>query len=354
MYATLAYGSSLLGWMMNKYEGPHTTEYFLDKTLQSVRTRLSNPNCVVDDWFILSLYALAVTEMWNGFPNMWRGNPQRFAMVSQTSQHGLNACRMHLGAIISLVDKAQGWGAFNPYVLDSVLLADKYLALNACEEPLIPFTWGPGSLSSAKRAELEIRGESLPQLGRRLLNENMSEKMRETLYDLVEYCRIAHEAWLQEVVGAEVESWLFRRLQAISYRLLFLYNIPNADQIDRCICLATLVFILGSTVSKGPRESALSLVKRVKAQLQESWQQTAAPNGELLFWCLCTVGMVCDPGPDRQWFIQHAVRTCTGQLEYQQIEEKLELFLYLSKNQRDLLVVFAQELEETGRMYTRC
>ncbi|UKZ74492.1 hypothetical protein TrVFT333_002161 [Trichoderma virens FT-333] len=130
MYSTLAYGSSLLGWMMGRFDSSKQPEYFLGKALRAVQNYLAVPGYKVDDWLLLSMYALAVTEMWNGLPVMWKRSPQRHAMVSKLGSHGFAACRMHLKALIQIVNNAGGWEQFDPYILDSVVLADRYMAIS--------------------------------------------------------------------------------------------------------------------------------------------------------------------------------------------------------------------------------
>ncbi|KAL7916587.1 hypothetical protein GGI35DRAFT_433554 [Trichoderma velutinum] len=334
MYSTLAYGSSLLGWMMGRFDSAKQPEYFLDKALRAVRNYLATPGYKVDDWLLLSMYALAVTEMWNGLPVMWKRSPQRHAMVSELGSHGFAACRMHLQALLQIVNNAGGWEQFDPYILDSVVLADRYLAISHGRPLVVPITWDPGPLPSSIRGELGITGGSvLPLLGTHLLLEPLSEELDSAVRDLVDYCRIASEAWAWSSIGPEAEGWLFRRLQAISCRLLRHIHDEHISHVQLCICFAILTFISSSIAAKGPQVSAQYAAGQLFLLLQEkhhSAEEMKMSKG-LYFWLLFMGSVVAEP---QLWFLQQLAEHCEeAEVSESSLEARLEPYLYLPSRQ---------------------
>ncbi|EHK22882.1 uncharacterized protein TRIVIDRAFT_116499, partial [Trichoderma virens Gv29-8] len=345
MYSTLAYGSSLLGWMMGRFDSSKQPEYFLDKALRAVRNYLAVPGYKVDDWLLLSMYALAVTEMWNGLPVMWKRSPQRHAMVSKLGSHGFAACRMHLKALIQIVNNAGGWKQFDPYILDSVVLADRYMAISQGRPPVIPITWDPGPLPTSIREELGITGQSvLPLLGSNLLLEPLSEKLDSMIRDLVDYCRIASEAWAWSSIGPEAEGWLFRRLQAISCRLLLYIHDEHITYIQSCICFATLTFISSSIAAKGPQMSAQYAARQLFLLLQEkhhSEEEMKMSKG-LYFWLLFMGSVVAEPQP---WFLEQLAEQCDGgEISEPNLEARLKPYLYLPSRQGTRMPLIVEHL----------
>jgi hypothetical protein len=337
IYSTLAYGSSLLGWMMGRFHSAKQPEYFLDKALRAVRVYLSTPGYLVDDWLLLSMYALAVTEMWNGLPSMWKQSPERQAMASKAGSHAFAACRMHLKALLQVVNDAGGWEQFDPYVLDSVILADKYLAISEGKPPVIPITWDPGPLPVAVREELGITKQSiLPRLGEALLEESLSEELDDILKDLVAYCRIAIMAWSCSPIGPEAECWLFRRSQAIACRLLLHTHNEHTNHLERCICFASLTFIFTSIPARGPQVSAQHATVQLFDILQEegSWKEESNMSNGLRFWVLFMGSVISEPSPHRLWFLEQMVEYCDeGEITESSFGERLEPYLFLPSRQ---------------------
>ncbi|KAL9074427.1 MAG: hypothetical protein Q9157_004387 [Trypethelium eluteriae] len=109
MYATLAYSSSCIQWTRGIItEDGRPPEYFIDKALQAVRARLSNPNRAVDTWLLISIYALAVTGMWHGIPQLWGKAPSKYRTVLKTAENYREASRIHLRALAVLVTEIGG------------------------------------------------------------------------------------------------------------------------------------------------------------------------------------------------------------------------------------------------------
>ena len=304
MYATLAYSSSILGWTTGRFRHKKPPEFFIAKALPDLRFRLGQRVCLADDWLLLSLYSLAITEFWNGLPVIWSRHPGRNDMILRTAAESLEASRTHLKALMYLVANAGGWRSVNPYILDSTILADKYLAIATMKPTMLSATWDPGPLTDTIRAELNITELAYPCLGKQLLEEPLSSRLLEVLKDLVAHCRVAHDIWSRsDAVTAELESWLFRRFQAIQYRLIFQYHDGASSYLDRCISLAALVFACGSTPSHGPQLGARYLAQALRLVLEEGtaiWTYIASEN--LRLWCIFLGSCAHGPPEDISWF----------------------------------------------------
>ncbi|KAK1252209.1 hypothetical protein MKX08_003396 [Trichoderma sp. CBMAI-0020] len=340
MYSTLAYGSSLLGWTMGRFHSGKQPEYFLDKALRAVRVYLSTPGYIVDDWLLLSMYGLAITEMWNCLPSMWRQLPERHAMAAKLGSRGFSACRMHLKTLFQVVEYAGGWEKFDPYVLDSVILADKFMAITSRKLPIIPVTWDPGPLPSESLEEFSVAEEELmmvlPRLGTGFQLESLSEELCNILQDLVAYCRIASTTWSFSSTRPDIEGWLFRRCQALSYRLLLHALDQNAKHLERCISLASLTFILTSIPARGPQMSAQDVTSHLFDLLQEG-QFSAEKGGVsdgLCFWLLFMGCVVSEPSTHRLWFLERIADYCDEEeLTESSFKERVESYFYLPSRQ---------------------
>ncbi|KAM0446021.1 hypothetical protein ACHAPV_004729 [Trichoderma viride] len=340
IYSTLAYGSSLLGWTMGRFHSGKQPEYFLDKALRAVRVYLSIPGYIVDDWLLISMYGLAITEMWNCVPSMWRQLPERHAMASKQGPRGFSACRMHLKTLLQVVEYAGGWDKFDPYVLDSVILADKFMAITSRKPPIIPVAWDPGPLPSESLEEFGITEEELlvilPRLGTGFHLESLSEELNNILQDLIAYCRIANAAWSYSSIRPDMEGWLFRRSQAISHRLLLYALDQNAKHTERCISLASLTFILTSIPARGPQMSAQDVTSHLFDLLQEDQflAEKASMSDGLWFWLLFMGCVVSEPSTHRLWFLERMADYCNKEeLIESSFSEKLEPYFFLPSRQ---------------------
>lgn len=340
IYSTLAYGSSLLGWTMGRFHSGKQPEYFLDKALRAVRVYLSIPGYVVDDWLLLSMYGLAITEMWNCLPNMWRQLPERHAMASKLGSRGFSACRMHLKTLLQVVECAGGWDKFDPYVLDGVILADKFMAITSRKPPIIPVTWDPGPLPSVVLEDFGVTEEELsvilPGLGTGFQLESLSEELNDILQDLITYCRIATTAWSYSSTRPDTEGWLFRQSQSISYHLLLYALNQNAKHLERCISWALLTFILTSIPARGPQMSAQDVTSHLFDLLHEEQflEEEVNMSDGLWFWLLFMGCVVSEPSPHRLWFLERMADYCDkGDMTESSFEDILLPYFFLPSRQ---------------------
>jgi hypothetical protein len=328
IYSTLAYGSSLLGWTTGHFHFGKQPEYFLDKALRAVRVYLSTPGYIVDDWLLISMYSLAITEMWNCLPSVWKQLPERHAMASKLGSRGFSASRIHLKTLLQVVNCAGGWDKFDPYVLDSVILADKFMAITSRKPPIIPVTWDPGPLLSESLREFGMTEEelvaTLPRLGIGFHSESLSEELNSILQDLTAYCRIANTAWLCSSTRPDIEGWLFRRAQSISYRFLLHALNQNARLLERCISLAS------------PQMSAQDVTLHLSDLLQNGQFLDEKPSisDGLWFWLLFMGCIVSEPSHHRLWFLEQMADNCDEEdLTESNFEGRLEPYFFLPSRQ---------------------
>ncbi|KAM7211104.1 hypothetical protein V8F06_013524 [Rhypophila decipiens] len=369
MYATLSYGSSFLSWTTggagNKRAGfglgsdqgdeAPPAEYFLGRALREVRTRLamyseSWPQSAtggaggrgkVDPWLILSIINLAVTEMWNGMPELWARFPQKHAVVVRTGHFGRQASRVHLRALLRLVGLAGGWDALGArtdlsglsepgtrdggldsevalgsYVLDSAVLSDKYLRMYEYTEPLMVLDWGPGGVPPQIFPSEE---DPFPRMGTAFAeSDSLSAEAKVILQDIVSYCRIAHTAWTRHAnsVNSAMEIWLFRRLQELEVQLMMVYHrpttgttdtsaMPTSNWVNQCVCFAALVFLLGCSANVGTQTGANVQAPRLRILLASGTRDSSMGMDKgLKLWCLSTGALLSVKLPARAWFVE--------------------------------------------------
>ena len=339
MYSTLAYSSSMVAWTTGLFGHQQPPEFYIAKAIPELRARLDCKLQRVDNWMLLSLYSLAITELWNGLPAVWKAHSRRRSMVQLLAADSLRASQMHLRALMHLVEKEGGWHLFDSYIFDSMTLADKNLAIASFQPPmLLPKSWDPGPLPDHMRAGcgsgIELR---FPRLGRRLLQEQLGVELRAILQDLVEFCHTAHDIWSQsKPVVPEVEEWLFRRSQAIQYRLLLESHDPLALHRDRCISIASLIFFSLAMPGGGPQMASKYLASRLRTVIaDEPWSSGHERSGHLVTWLVFTGTLVPEPlGDDGAWF------TTQLQLQSSECPRLLSImgeYLFLPARQKHLI-----------------
>ncbi|RFU24813.1 hypothetical protein B7463_g11520, partial [Scytalidium lignicola] len=353
MYSTLAYGSSCMAWSVGKYEDNKPPEYFTGKALQAMRMRLSrtNLNQTPDIWLLLSIYALTITEFWSAVPELWTKCPPRYISVLNSDKRSrLEAARIHMRALVSVVDNAGGWKDVNPYVLESSVLADKYLAIYQMTTPVIPLTWDPGRMPKARQNEFPINPNSvLPQLGKKLLQIPMCQELTDVIKDVIDFSRVAYCTWsCVDMLTALDENWLFLRNQALVYRLLSFSD--SLGNVENCVRLTTLLFMLNATEYHGAYVSARTTLQYLTAALIHArlWEE-GFENG-ILFWCLCTGAMTTERSHEKEWFQSMLIKffkSLNSVWVKQVFREDLEAYLFLAAKQDTQLSNLIDNLSAT-------
>ncbi|RFU29295.1 hypothetical protein B7463_g7024, partial [Scytalidium lignicola] len=359
MYSTLAYGSSCLAWSVGRYEDNKPPEYFIGKALQEVRMRLSttNPNQPPDVWLLLSIYALTITEFWGAIPELWTKCPPRYiSVVNSDKRNRIEAARTHMRALISVVENVGGWKNVDPYVLESSILADKYLAIYQMTTPVIPLNWDPGRMLKARQNEFLVHPDNtIPQLGKKLLQVPMCQELAEVVGDVIDYVRMAQCAWsCVDILTALDESWLFLRNQALVYRLLSLAD--SLQTRENCVRITTLLFLLNATEYHGAHVSARTTLRSLISALVHSRLWEEGFEYGILFWCLCTGAMTIEPCHERDWFqgmLERLFMSSNSVLSKEVFQEDLEPYLFLALKQEMQLSVLIDNLSANTHILPR-
>ncbi|KAJ3523841.1 hypothetical protein NM208_g12297 [Fusarium decemcellulare] len=337
MYSTLAYGSCCQGWMAGVIERERPPEYFIDRALQAVRTRLEDTQELrIDNWLALSIYSLAITEFWSHTPALWTRCPARYSAMMNNPKPGASAARTHLGALLRVVNNAGGWSQFDPYVLESTILADKFLALDEFKTPIVPLTWDPISISPG-----HVESTTPTRLGQDLLGKSVSLDLGMVLQDIIDYVHYAVGYWSGGERHKNIETNLFLKLQALTYRLLHLQDLQKTDD---CIRLAALTFLFNATQYHGSQASARTLVPRLRQALLDAHFWSDEFDESIRFWCLYTAAMTTEASPDKDWFLCMIQRFCFPLALDYQVGERLRGYLFLPDRQGAQLSVLKDKL----------
>ncbi|KAL9106880.1 MAG: hypothetical protein Q9227_008128 [Pyrenula ochraceoflavens] len=103
MYATLSYCASCVRWAVGQSESEHPPEYFMLKAISNLRSRLDGRQNL-DISLIVAIYALGVSELW---------------------AENRDAAVAHLSAVKECVERYGGMSSLEPYIRESIILADK-------------------------------------------------------------------------------------------------------------------------------------------------------------------------------------------------------------------------------------
>jgi hypothetical protein len=319
---------------------------------------------------MLSIYSLAITDLWSAVPEMGHpnGSNNYSATGSATALSGavLDACRVHLSAALRVVHEVGGWDSFHPYIVDSFILADKFLAIVQLSPPVIPLTWDTSSLlygGGGDGVGEEMRDvfgrytttkSATPRaMGSAFAHTQMTACLRELIHDIVSYCGLALAAWSNENAGDvtfEHELWLFRRQQALICRLLLCYNrAESTSVVGRCICLGTLVFLLSCTAHRGPQLAGMFAARHLRQFLLDNQPTILVEMGhgsDLHQWLVCTgaMAMICS-SRERDWFVVEFARLFQDNvqgLDANILQPSLERFFFLPNRQGARLLDLVQ------------
>ena len=194
MYSTLAYSSSLLAWAAGYSGLEKLPEYHIGKALPALRARVAKLEHPENPWLLLSMYSLAITELWNSISEMWKEHPSRSAISLEHQDSSQKAARTHLGALLSVVKHIGGFDKIDPYLIESMIMADKFLALKDMTLPLIPMDWDPGPLPKARRQDFSAGHKKRPVQGQNLLRVPMCNELKQIVRDIVDYVEVAEDA----------------------------------------------------------------------------------------------------------------------------------------------------------------
>ena len=343
MYSTLAYSSSLLAWAAGHSKQEKSPDYYLGKALPALRAQVAKLDNPKSPWLLLSMYSLAITELWSSIAEMWIAHPSRSAKSLENQESSRKAARTHLDALLYIIEHIGGFDKVDPYLVESMILADKFLALNSMTLPLIPMSWDPGPLPEIRRKNLSACREQPSVQGQNLLRVPVCNELKHIVRDIVDYVEVAEDVWICPKISLADESWLFLRLQAFSHRLLHLIDLSD---LENCIRLTLILFLLNTTQYRGAQISAQILLRRLYSAIAEARRVKVQSGTELLFWCLCTGALTTDSTDVRNKFVEmvaalyHTVDEHTGT----NLQERLTSYLFLPERQGKQLLDLVEEL----------
>jgi hypothetical protein len=261
---------------------------------------------------------------------LWKHWPERYARASEMKFSAQASSRVHLTALIRLVTEAGGWHNFDPYILESSLLADKYACnLHMNEPPLIRLD----NVSRPKEV-MDLLPEKyalviLPRLGSKLCGISGNSDLSGSIVRLVDYVRIAHCLWqTPERLSYPVESWLFLELQALTGQIFRTFY-SSSRPLDLLMCLSMLTFLYGTMSHPGPRISSRKTAHHARdlLLLHGSSLMAATENG-LRLWILCIHALISCACEQREWFEREAEKYLPADMDEGALIDVLEDYLF--------------------------
>lgn len=311
MYSTLAYSASCMRWAIGEKERERPPELYVLRAIEALKIRLETAE-VVDTWLILSIYALAVSEMW---------------------AQNYEAATAHLKMTRHLVIQFGGLTKLDPYLMESILLCDKYVATGKSEAPIFTLDWEPGSLPAQKMLKIQTEVEPLLSdlaqgffdLEKHILGPGMLQ-----VIDDIHVCAQASQHFgTQETIDPFDQHWLFLRHQAIFCRLL---SIPTRTEIQECCRIALIVWLLKITLYFGAQRWSKRLLPGLKAAILRLENAGEWCPLVLMFWMTSLGAMTAEYTDERDWFLDRtmkAARSLRMKPDKEPFRRVLKKFLFL-------------------------
>ena len=313
MYAALANSTSCIRWAVGDEMEGFAPEGFMLKTLTALKRRLSSSSpsssstseetwlgnqeltftqgIPLDPWCLICIHDIGVADLWS---------------------RDLDAAAAHMRMISHLLADQLGsrMDVLDPYTLENLILADKYLALARGEPPILRSEWFSlpedmlGPSIDLVDEKLNIMGKAFAGL-RRYLSADLRQLISETMGCI----KAAHTIDLLP----ETEHLLFLRHQSLIYRLLLVqqsspFLIKSYDRLNEACRLGLLMWLLKITSSLQAERAAKNLLPRLREALEEAdkhlvddWHVRA-----LLLWVTTVGARIAEFMDERDWFVLHA------------------------------------------------
>ncbi|MCJ1449813.1 hypothetical protein MMC28_000141 [Mycoblastus sanguinarius] len=287
MYSTLAYCASCMRWAIGEEERERPPEFYVLEAIKALKIRLKKAD-TVDTWLILSIYALAVSEMW---------------------AQNYDAATAHLKMTHHLVTQFGGLTKLDPYLMESILLCDKYVAIGKFEAPIFPPDWEPGSLPAQKMLKIQIEVEPLlSELAQGFFDLDkhiLGPEMLQVLDDIRVCAQVSQQIGTQESTDPSDQRWLFLRHQAIFCRLL---SLPTSSKTQECCRVALIVWLLKITVYFGAQRWSKRLLPALKAAILRLDIVGEWCHLVLMFWMTTLGAMTAEYTDERDWFLKRTMK----------------------------------------------
>lgn len=346
LYSSIAHGSASLAWKVGNVDDDRS-RYWLGRTLEVLRARLKDPTAPVSNDIVLSVFTLALTALWNAIPHLWSKDPHT-VINSQ-----FDTCVIHLRAMLALVERAGGWDKFDPYILEGMLLVDKYTALARLSRPLIAPTFDPGD-EALRVASAQVPAEdAIPNMASGFAELQIEPELTAILQDVGQFYHAAAGIWKSAVsIKPHQESLLYRRFQALHYHLLLFEPKTWTSQLVR---LTSLVVMCNITMYTAGGVYAGILLRHLQKAMMQFISDHEKMDLEVWLWCLCTGATARLSMKDKSWYVDRFLANVIKMrlpLEVSAIQRFMTKYLYIpSVQEPELQAVIDYYYQKEGERF---
>ena len=312
MYTTLAYSASCMRWTVGEDDPERPAEIFILKAIDALRVRLKTAE-VLDIWLIFSIYALAVSELW---------------------AQNYDAASAHLRMLNHFLAGIGGLNYLNPYMMESIILCDKYVALGKFEPPILPLDWEPAPLPKLK--VMKVQSQMTPPLRnlaqgfQGLVGESLGIELCRIVQDIVICVQLAEHIKVEATNQTEDQRWLFLRHQACVSRLM---SLQTNSRLQDCTRVAIVIWTLKITAYFGAQRWSKKLLYRLKSQIIGLDGSGEWIPSTLLFWMTCLGAMTAEYTEERDWFLARTLKLAKSlvvPIEKQAFRSILQRYLFIA------------------------
>ena len=263
LYGALANSASCIRWAVGSEPRGQQPEHYMLKAIGHLKRQLRQGR--FDRWSLLCMLDIGMADFWNG---------------------NFDAAAAHLKMIGSGIDRVGGLETLDPYILETLILADKYLALRRGSPPVL----------SIEVLMPEVRPTVPTTAYGTAFFESGSETLNPLLASILEDIIL-----LLGQMRLEEEHALFLRHQIVFYRLLHFKADSRIDEVCR---LGTITWLLKLTSSLQAGRAAKELLPLLRKTLE--WTPSDGCAVSICLWT-ATVGAQCaEFMEERSWFIRRA------------------------------------------------
>ena len=311
MYSTLAYCASCMRWSIGDEEPERPAEMYIIKAIEVLRHRLRTTQ-KPDIWIILGIYALAVAEMW---------------------AQNYEAATAHLKMTGHFAMQLGGLTKLEPYLMESIILCDKYVAIGKFETPILPLDWQPEPLPKHQMADIYLKVDpALHVLARGFFDldsDILGHGLLTIINDAAICTKVAEYLEAQQNIDPGSQRWLFLRHQALVCRAL---AFQPASVTQDCTRIALIVWLLKVTVYFGAQRWSRKLLPRLRAALMGIGTRCSSQISPLLLWVVSLGAMTAEYTDEREWFLERTVALASRlhlELEKNPFRQFLQRFLFV-------------------------
>ena len=331
MYSTLAYCASCIRWAIGEKERERPPEYYVLKAIEALKKRLEQAD-IVDTWLILSIYSLGVSEMW---------------------AQNYGAATAHLKMTRHLVTQVGGLTKLDPYLMEGILLCNKYVAIGRFEVPIFSLDWEPGPLPVQEMRKIQVEvGNPLSDLAQGFFDldkQILGPRLLHIIEDIRICALVSQRREAQRIGDSSDQHWLFLRHQANCCHLL---SLKTTSEVQDCCRFALIVWLLKITEYFGAQRWSKRLLPVFKAAIVRLDHAGRWCPRVLMFWMTSLGAMTAEYTDERDWFLKRTIKAARSlgiELDKEPFRCILKKFLFLKSEdglQFFRMVRAARELQE--------